>query len=152
MNKLSVYCVHQITGLTYEEVVTYYKDVVLFLTEVGYTVFHPMTGKSYLMNATKDNAEGYSAPTSTFHAIKERDQWMVRNSDVIFADLTGCPFVSVGCTSEIAWGDLLGKHVVVVMEKGNPHDHAFIREMADIIFDNTADAREYLKKFITQEI
>lgn len=145
MKELSIYLAHQITGLSYEEVVSYYENVTKILTEFGYKIYCPMTGKSYLRTEDNLKNEGYKFPTSTDHAIKERDKWMVSQSDVVLTDLTGMTRVSVGCMMELAWADLLGKHTIVVMEKDNPHRHAFVLECADIVFETLPEALAYLK-------
>jgi hypothetical protein len=60
--------------------------------------------------------------------------------------------VSIGCVMELAWASLLGKYTIVIMEKENIHNHAFILEAADIIFENYYDAIEYLKKLANVEL
>lgn len=150
--KLSIYCAHPISGLSYEEVVNYYEGIVDYLESIGYDVLHPMTGKAFLRNEKEFKSEGYGTPVSTNQAIKERDQWMVRNADVILVDFAGASSVSIGCASELAWGDLLGKHTVVVMEKDNVHRHAFILEEADITFEALKEAKDYLKKLVEGKI
>jgi hypothetical protein len=154
MNRhFSIYCAHQISGLSQEEVLTYYEKIAIMLNKMGYKVLHPMTGKGILRTDVKFKAESQNNnPISMNHSIKERDQWMVRMADVILTDLTNTTTVSIGCVGELAWGDILGKHTVVVMSKDNIHNHAFIREMADIIFETLDEALEYLEKLIDQRV
>jgi hypothetical protein len=47
---------------------------------------------------------------------------------------------------ELAWAHDKGKHTIVVLEPGNIHEHAFVLEAADVVFNNEADALLYLKK------
>jgi nucleoside 2-deoxyribosyltransferase len=150
--KLTIYCAHPITGLSYEKVHKYYTEIVSHLESAGFNVLHPMTAKAYLHKEKEFKAGGYQHPASTNHAIKERDQWMVRTCDVVLVDFTGAKTVSIGCVGELSWGDILGKHTVVVMEENNIHRHAFTDEEADIIFTNLDDAKAYLQKLISNEI
>jgi len=150
---LSIYPGRLISGRSQEEVLEYYDTIHKELTEMGYKVFHPMVGKGIVRNEMKFRAESPStSPICQNHAIKERDKWMVQMADIIMQDFTGATQVSIGCISELAWADLLGKHTVVVMEPDNIHRHAFTLEMADIVFETLAEAKEYLRKLIKKEI
>ena len=77
---------------------------------------------------------------------------MVTQSDIVFADLTGTITASIGCSMELAWASMLGKHTVVVIPKENIHRHAFILEASDIIFDDTQKAIEYMASLIGKTI
>lgn len=149
----SVYCAHQISGLTYEEVKNYYTRIKDTLSKLGFHVLHPMTGKNEIRTevSTHFKPEGYKTKLATNHAIFERDQWMVRNCDILYLDLN-MEKVSIGCMMELAWASLLGKYTVVVMPKGNPHEHAFVYEAADVVFETEEEALGYLKKFVNQDI
>lgn len=145
---MKIYCVHPITGLSFDEVYAYFEGL---RTKLGkyYTVLHPMTAKAYLKDEADLKASGYTFPISTNHAIIERDVWMVSEADVVYADLTGAKSTSIGCVMELAWAFVHRKHTVVVMEKQNPHQHAFVLEAADVIFSNCDEATAYLEKLST---
>ena len=112
---------------------------------MSFNVLIPMYGKGYLKDEKKLKAGGYQQPLSTNHAIFNRDKWMVKQSDIVFANFLGAKQVSIGSMMELAWANDNDKHIVVVMEKDNPHQHAFVLESATIIYDNIIDAIEYLK-------
>jgi nucleoside 2-deoxyribosyltransferase len=144
---MKIYCGHQISGLSAKEVFAYYDRVRSDLSQLGYIVLSPMTAKEQF-HAHEDaifQPTGYDG-TASDHAIVERDCWMVSQADVIFMNLLGMKRNSIGCISETAWAFLLRKHVVLVMEKDNPHQHAFTKEMADIIFETYEQGIEYLAK------
>jgi nucleoside 2-deoxyribosyltransferase len=143
---LKIYLAHPISGLSADEVYEYYDKAVRELKD-NFEILYPMLGKRYLRNEIKFKAEGYQNPVNTNHAIKERDKWMIQESDIVFIDFTGSKIVSMGCCMELAWADLLGKHTIVVLEKGNIHRHAFILDSADIVFETYDEAIEYLKEF-----
>lgn len=154
MNRhFTIYCAHAISGKSQDEVLDYYVGIRKDLSEMGYKVLHPMTGKGILRTDIKFKADvGNENPICTNHSIKERDQWMVRTADVVLTDLSNTEIVSIGCVAELAMADVLGKHTVVVIPKDNIHRHAFILEMADIVFETLDEAKEYLRKLIGQEV
>jgi nucleoside 2-deoxyribosyltransferase len=142
---MKLYIAHPITGLTGKEVLDYFNTIKNELSD-NFKVLSPMTAKEHLYNDDVCIPNGYTDPVCKNHAIFERDMWMVKQSDIVLCDFTGATKVSIGCTGEVCVGAALGKHVVVVMDKENIHNHAFILEAADIIYDNLDDAINYLKK------
>jgi len=148
---MKIYLARPISGCTYEDVIKYYRRCNTTFKKFGYTVLHPCIGSEFINLEFKDKGRGVYNKASN-HAIKERDKWMVQNADVVYVNLEKTTMVSIGCVAELAWGDLLGKHTVVVMEKNNIHRHAFVLEMADVVFETEEDAMEYLKKLVSKEI
>lgn len=143
---MKIYCAHPMTGLTVKEVKDYYKDLTKKLEAAGYDVLHPMIGKGDVIGARKFTACGSERNTlTTDKAIKGRDQWMVRQCDVLYVDLNKSKKVSIGCVGELSWGDAFGKHIVLVMEDGNIHEHAFINQIAHAVFSSPEEAIEYLE-------
>ena len=145
---MKIYLARPISGQSYETVVDYYADLSSHMKDVGFTVLCPMTGKQHLRTEVEFKAHGYGNPTSTNHAIIERDRWMVSQSDIVYANLTGAPCASIGTCMELAWAHDKGKHTIVVMEKDNVHHHAFILEAADIVFETHKEATDYLENLI----
>lgn len=141
---MKIYCIRPITGNSYAAVHAYYRKIVEFLSGLGYEVLHPTCGKNYLRTESVLKSHGYDMPQSTNHAIFNRDRWMVRRADISYADLTGIKKVSIGSVMEMAIAKDRGKHVVLAMEEGNVHTHAFVLEAADIVFRTTKEALDYL--------
>lgn len=144
----TIYIGHPISGLSYEEVMTYYTYVIDQLKNKGYNILHPMLGKEALRTEIKFRGEGYGTPISNNHAIKCRDKWMVYQADIILMDYTGAPIPSIGCASELAYADAYNKHVVTVVTKDNPNYHAFVLDNSHIVFDTLEDALIYLGRLI----
>ena len=142
--RLKIYLGHAISGLSYEQVASYYINMSNTLTEMGFDVMHPMLGKGNLRTEKEFRAHGYGNPESTNHAIKSRDKWMVKHADVILMDYTDAPMPSIGMASELAWGEEFGKQCVVVVQEGNPNYHAFVLENATVVYDDIQDALKYL--------
>jgi len=146
---MKIYLARPISGQSFEEVQDYYDQTKEYLTDMGYDVLSPMTGKQELRTELEFKAQGYdNIPVATNHAIYNRDQWMVRQSDMVYANLMSSNGrVSIGAMMEIAWAAMLGKHVIVAMEKDNIHQHAFVLEAAGTIFNNHEDVINYLVNF-----
>ncbi len=153
MNTFKIYLAHPMTGLTGEGVCDYYTNIAFQLDRLGYFVMHPLTAKGNLENVGKIKAHGYKANSLTRdHAIQKRDSWMVRQADVVLVDLLNTTSVSIGCVSELAYASMGGKHTVVVMEEGNIHEHAFIFQESDVLYETLDEAVEYLGKLIKHEL
>jgi len=150
---MKIYIAHQITGLTFQQVVNYYGKMKYILGDF-YEILCPMTAKGFLRTDEKERfkPKDYKNPISTNHAIFERDKWMVSNCDVLYCDFTGSEKALVGCLFELAWASLLGKHTVTVIPEANIHQHAFILEASDICFKETDEAISYLKYLSTGKI
>lgn len=150
---LTIYCVHPISGLTPDEVFAYYNGIRDKLSKF-YDVLIPMTGKSSLRCAKEFRAQGHDeSPIAGNHAIFERDRWMVQKSDVIYANLMGATTrVSIGSMFELAWASILGKYVVLAMDKESIHRHAFVLEAADVVFNSAEEAEAYLEVFASGRI
>ncbi len=144
---MKIYVAHQITGLTFDQVVDYYNWATLTFTDMGYEVLHPMTAKGFLRTDELERfkPKDYKNPISTNHAIFERDKWMVSNCDVFYCDFTGSEKALIGCLFELAWAALLGKHTITVVPDKNIHQHAFILEASDMVFEQEIDALGYLE-------
>ena len=146
MEGLKIYLAGPISGESYDSVVSKIQMIRDRLAQLGYQVMHPMTGKGKLRTEIKFKSVGYDGvPTSSNHAIYERDKWMVRQADVVLFNLGNTARVSIGSMFELAWAALEDKHTIVVMEQDNIHEHAFVFEAADIVLPNLTAALEYLE-------
>ena len=148
---MKIYLVGPISGSTQEKVMESIESRKRVFENAGYHVLHPMIGKDQLRVELKYKAKDYRYPVATNHAIFTRDLWMVKMADIVLADFTGSSHVSIGSMFELAWASYLNKHVIVVMDDKNIHQHAFVVEAASIVFDNMKDAYEYLKTLIGKE-
>ena len=147
-NSYKIYLAHPMSGLSWEEVEKYYTKARKILGKMGYTILHPMIAKKELSGTIFNPAGEDNSFVITPHAITRRDYWMVRQSDIIFVDLSNVKEKSIGCISEVAVGYNCGKHVIGIMEKDNIHRHAFMSEQLDITFETYCQAIKYLQKLI----
>jgi len=151
---MKVYVGLPISGRSYDDVVLEIKTKRNFLNDLGYTVLTPMDGKSYLRNELKFKSYDYRYPTSTNHAIFERDCWMVaEQADIVFMDFTNSGDTAcIGGIMELAIASYARKHTVCVIPIGNIHNHAFVLEASDVVFESTDYAIEYFIKLAQQDV
>ena len=145
---MKIYTAGSISGLTKEEVEAYFTGLKNFFESLGYTVLNPMSGKGQLRVDKIYRAKDYRHPVATNRAIIGRDRWMVGQADVIYTNLTNSPMASIGTMYELAWGYELKKHIVAVIPEDNIHQHAFVLQSCDIVFETEEEAKEYLKDLI----
>lgn len=141
----TIYLALPISGRSYDDVV---RDITTTKRKLiaYYRVIHPMTGKEAMRNEIQFKAQGYTTPVSSNHAIYERDRWMVGTADIVLFNFLSAGHVSIGSMFELAWAAELGKLTIVVMQPTNIHQHAFVLEAADVVFDNMDDAVAMLSK------
>lgn len=149
---MKIYIAGSISGKDVEEVKDYFSETTWKFRALGYETLCPMTGKGKLRTEAKYRAKDYRHPIATNKAIIGRDRWMVGQADIIYCNLHGATHVSIGSMMELAWASELHKHIVVVMEEDNIHQHAFVLQTADIIFSTPEEAEEYLEDLIGGEI
>lgn len=138
-----IYCAGPITGQSGKDVFEYYDNITEKLK--GFKVIHPMTGKDFLRTESDFSAYGYFQPIAQDKSIFNRDKWMVKQSDIVFANLTrGRDKVSIGTVMEIAFAHLMGKLVIAVIPIDNIHNHSFIDQACATVFTDEKEAFDYL--------
>jgi len=139
MKEFLLYCAGPITGVSFGES-TDWREIIAKKLPAHVHAVSPMRGKKYLADEKniKDAYENH--PLSSQKGITCRDRMDVMRCDAILVNFLGASKVSIGSVLEIAWADAWRKPIIIVMEKGNIHDHAMIREMAGFITDNLDDA------------
>jgi len=150
---MRIYFARSISGCHKEEVCKYYDYVNKRFTKLGLEVFTPAIELDALRCDEAFRSHGYEGiPSSSNHAIVERDFWFVAQSDIVFVDFDASDYskthISIGCCMELAVAHWLRKHTIVVLSKENIHNHAFALECADIVFYTHKDAVEYLEKLV----
>lgn len=133
----TVYLAGPITGLDYAGAVDWREHVknVLSLHEID--AYSPMRGKEFLSHVKKFSplGEPYDGRLSVAAAITVRDHWDCRGRDLIFVNMLGAKEKSIGTIMEVAWAYAYRRPCVLLMEdKGNPHDHAMFTEAATFRF------------------
>jgi nucleoside 2-deoxyribosyltransferase len=144
-----VYLAGPIAGLTYDGATDWRETVEKYLSNYMIAAVSPMRSKEYLKTAGIIHAYGYSdLILSSDKSIVTRDRFDVENCDVMLVNLLGAEKVSIGTMVEMGWADFNRKPMVVVMENGNIHVHAFVTELAGYVVDNLDSALFIIKAIL----
>ena len=121
-----------LTGLSYEEALAWRAEVERKLPS-DIIAFSALRRKDYLSDETVLKDSYAARPLSTPRGTITRDRNDVMRCDALFVNLLGAKQVSLGTMFELAWADLRRIPIIIVMEPGNVHDHAFVREVAGYV-------------------
>lgn len=108
----------------------------------------PMRGKEFLRDCGKiedKTQEVLEHAMSQDAAIVTRDRWDTARCDFMLCNLLGATRVSIGTMVELGWADAARVPVVLVMEpSGNPHEHAFVRQLCGYRVETLDEALDLL--------
>lgn len=135
--KYIAYLAGPITGLSYEGA-TDWRAYAKSKLDPSIAGMSPLRGKSYLsqVKEIKDTYEDIAM--SCAKGITARDFNDCRRADIVIANLKGADRVSIGTVIEIAWAKAFNVPCIAVIDDGDMHDHAMIRESVGFIV-NTLD-------------
>lgn len=145
MKSMVVYLGGPIRGLTYEDAIGWRNDAIKRLGDIGISCYSPMRNKEKIAGVDKigdsyENLKGYSSKE-----IFERDKFEVVNSDILLFNFLNKKVSIIGSLFELAWGHLLGKYCVVVVDKDSIYaKHPFVKESASIMFEDLDEAIDYI--------
>src|SRR6516225_7924285 len=69
-----------------------------------------------------------------------RDRYDVSRCDALFVNFLKADRVSIGTIMEMGWADAWRIPIILAMEKGNIHDHPFVRQVAAFIAQDLDEA------------
>jgi nucleoside 2-deoxyribosyltransferase len=128
-----VYLAGPITGLTFNEAQDWRDAAVQRFKDNGIIAYSPLRAKDYLKKyaTLSGTGEEYANENvmSTQKAVVCRDKWDATRCDLLFVNLLGAKTVSIGTMFELAWAYDHQIPIVCAIEKGNIHDHMFVREV-----------------------
>ena len=142
-----VYLGGPIRSLSYNEAIKWRISADKYFNDVGIKCLSPMRGKEYLKEVDKitdsyKDLKGYSSSE-----IFERDKFDIKRSNILLFNLLNRKGSIIGSFFELAWGHLLGKYCIVVVENDSVYaKHPFVKESASIMFDNLDEAIYYVGK------
>lgn len=152
----TVYLAGPISGLTYDEATKWRDHVTNELGRFGIKCLSPLRAAIHLRHAdgllgdceiqagTKPAVEAMSTP----RGVVTRDKFDATRCSVLLVNLLGAKKVSIGTCVEVGWANANDIPIVLVMEKGNCHDHAFVRESANFITESIDDAAYIIKAIL----
>jgi nucleoside 2-deoxyribosyltransferase len=150
---LQVYLAGPISGLPLNDAAEWRTRAKLILDRNGYWCINPIRGKhpsnadqSIVVNGQNLLYGPNFGPKSVF----KRDKHDVERSDILLVNLTGATHVSIFTMMELAWAEEWNKFVLTVMEEGNIHEHAAVREASTLVVPTLEDAIKYLTEVHNQ--
>jgi len=141
--EFKVYLAGPIRGLTFVGS-TSWRNYVKNLFRPEIIAYSPLRGKDEVLAnlpIIDDRTNPVNHPLTLRKGVVTRDRYDVLSSDLIFVNLLGAHEKSIGTMFELAWAHDHGKPIVLAMEdKGNPHDHTFVREVAGFVLPTLEEA------------
>jgi len=134
MKEYLVYLAGPIANQTYTEC-TGWRQHVMDNTEDAITCLSPLRSKGYLKDQGILDGTFNNWHLSTQRGIYARDKFDCHRADLVFVNLLGSKKVSMGTCMEIAWAAQNNTPIILIMEKGNIHDHPMIKEACPFIVD-----------------
>lgn len=136
------YCVYlcgPISGQSYSEATDWRTYVAEKLHE-SIQPLSPMRHKDYLSHETSIGDQYDEHIMSTQRAITARDRFDTFRADILISNFLDAKKASIGSVIELGWADAKRIPIIVVMEEGNIHDHAMVRELASWIVPTLDEA------------
>tara|TARA_Y100001933_G_scaffold232544_1_gene251226 strand:+ start:104 stop:556 length:453 start_codon:yes stop_codon:yes gene_type:complete len=147
-----VYLAGPIAGLTYGDATDWRDDVKRALETMPHVkALSPLRNKTYFDREQTLEDSYEQLLFSGQRAITVRDRFDCLRADVILMNLLGAKKVSIGSMIEMGWADDLKRPVVLVMEPGNIHDHAMVRELASWIVPDLQQAVTVVHGILTHD-
>jgi hypothetical protein len=114
--------------------------------------FSALRGKTHVTNEAVLKDAYPEHLLSTPQGTITRDRYDVFRCDALFVNFLKSKKVSIGTIMEMAWADARRIPIILVMEKGNIHDHAFVRQVAGYTTSNLDEAIETAVDVITMRV
>jgi hypothetical protein len=137
--KKALFLAGPLTGISYGDALDWRKYVESKLPS-DVIAFSALRGKEYVAKEAvlKDSYPEHllSTPQGTI----TRDRYDVSRCDALFVNFLKADQVSIGTIMEMAWADAWRIPIILAMEKGNIHDHAFVRQAAGFIAGDLDEA------------
>lgn len=158
-----LYLAGPIAGLTYEQAALDWRAAVSHALHgyhscdpdqedhvINIRCYSPMRGKVFLKGTGETiGKQGYeSHPMSSMQGIIGRDRNDVAMADAVFMNVYGAKAVSIGTTVELGWADAYRKPVILILDKGGVHDHAFFKGLATYVCDSVQQGIECAKALL----
>jgi hypothetical protein len=151
MPKKALFLAGPLTGISYGDALDWRKYVESKLP-ADVIAFSAIRGKRHVANerVLKDSYPEHllSTPQGTI----TRDRYDASRCDALFVNFLNADRVSIGTIMEMAWADAWRIPIILVMEKGNVHDHAFVRQVSAFIAGDLDEAIQTAVDVITMRL
>lgn len=139
MSSKTLFLAGPLTGISYRDALDW-RSYVESKLPPDVIAFSALRGKEYVAKEAvlKDAYPHHllSTPQGTI----TRDRFDVSRCDALFVNFLKADRVSIGTIMEMAWADSWRIPIILAMENGNIHDHAFVRQVAAFITDDLDEA------------
>ncbi|MCX6750020.1 MAG: nucleoside 2-deoxyribosyltransferase [Candidatus Pacearchaeota archaeon] len=126
-----VYLMGPILGTEYKECNDWREHAIEELAKYDIQGISPLRHKDIVDKSGLMGDFGGGNMMTTPSGIVTRDRYDATHCELGLANLLGAKKISLGTMVEYGWLDMKRIPIITVMEKeGNPHDHAFIRELS----------------------
>lgn len=126
-----VYLMGPILGTSYEECNDWREFAKKELAKYGIEGVSPLRHKDLADTSGIMGDFGGGNIMTTPSGMVTRDRYDATHCELGLANLLGAKKISLGTMVEYGWLDMKRIPIITVMEKeGNPHEHAFIRELS----------------------
>lgn len=161
MSGLRIYLSGPISITDYSGATAWYEDAREMLDE-SFELLRPMRGKEYLAgrpgpiehypanDARNPFPHRLGQQIATGQAITARDRADTMRADLVLMNLLGCNGrISIGCMIEAGWADAARVPIILVAERGNPHEgHAMLETLAAYRVHTLADACDLANSYL----
>ena len=132
MSKKALFLAGPLTGISYGDALDWRKYVESKLPS-DVIAFSALRGKEYVAKEAVLKDAYPEHLLSTPHGTITRDRYDVSRCDALLVNFLRADRVSIGAIMEMAWADAWRIPIILAMENGNIHDHAFVRQVAGFI-------------------
>jgi nucleoside 2-deoxyribosyltransferase len=151
MQKKTLFLAGPLTGVSYSDALDWRKYVESKLP-ADVIAFSALRGKGHVAKerVLKDAYPEHllSTPQGTI----TRDRYDVSRCDALFVNFLNADKVSIGTIMEMAWADARRIPIILAMEAGNIHDHAFVRQVAAFITEDLDEATHTAVDVVTMRV
>ena len=148
-----VYLAGPMAGISFRRANAWRKGAAFDLAMKDIETLSPLRFKQnlYYVNTLTKLMNDNDNKLLTNAGVFTRDFNDVKRADALLVNFLDAEVASIGTAAEIAWAWQMQKPIVVVMDPGNVHQHAFIVEMASLIVDNLPDGIKLITEILNNE-
>jgi hypothetical protein len=151
MPKKTLFLAGPLTGISYGDALDW-RQYVASRLPADVIAFSALRGKGYV---SKESVLRNTYPDhllSTPQGTITRDRFDISRCDALIVNFLKADRISIGTIMEMAWADAWRKPIILAMQAGNVHDHAFVRQVAAFITDDLDEAIQTAVDVVTMRV
>jgi hypothetical protein len=151
MPKKTIFLAGPLTGVSYKDALKW-REYVESKLPADIIAFSALRGKIYLAKEYVLKASYPEHLLTTPQGTITRDRYDVSRCDALFVNFLDTDKVSIGTIMEMAWADSRRIPIILAMENGNIHDHAFVRQVAAFVTRDLDEAIQTAVDVVTTSV